>query len=382
MATEQDIGWGSYREFEGPYFHGSAAAKYVPAVSPTDAEKIVEVITTTESGNYGAINMYDVGIVSSGLIQWIEHGQYSVSDMLGKVAQTDRALLKPVTDMCLATGYDFHTNDKGRFRFFDRKVAIAMSEVDTTAEQQKLFLLNSNGLKGTWDPASKSYAKKWAAAISTVWEQPAAQKVQFDYTVSRLQQFVLPGSRKILDAAPVSGLGNALRAAFLSFAANNPTWADRSLVKAASQATAATYSLDWLIAALHELTYGFGIAIYPIRYRAIRPVLEQLYGVVLPDFTTQDVIHQSGQPAAFQYDVTEVQQALLLLGFDLGPDGADGHYGDKTRQAILSFEQQNYGETNKVPADHVDGQYDEYTARKLEEVLELRGISALSPPTS
>jgi hypothetical protein len=374
MATEQDIGWASYREFEGPFYRGKAT--YRLPDNPTQNDRVIAVITATEGGHYDAYNGYDRCICTSGLIQWCEAGQYSVSDMLGKVAGINRDLLSPVDIVCLATSHVFQTNEKNRFRFFSRTQGL--NEVDTTPEQQRLFLLNSSGRKGSWDDMSRKYAKRWAAAISTVWEQPEAQAAQLSYTVARLQQFILPPSKTILDAAPTNGLGMALRAAFLSYAANNPTWASRSLVKAASEAKSTPYSIDWVIAALKEMTFGFGIAIYPIRYKAIRPVLERLYDVDLPDFADELKTHLDGQPPSFAFDTAEVQQALISLGFDLGPAGADGKYGNKTRDALLSFEQQDYGETNKIPVDHVDGQYDEWTAKKLEEVLAKRGVESLS----
>lgn len=37
--------------------------------------------------------------------------------------------------------------------------------------------------------------------------------------------------------------------------------------------------------------------------------------------------------------VQQLQNNLLSLGFDIGPDGADGQFGKRTRQAVIAFQQ-------------------------------------------
>ena len=105
-----------------------------------------------------AHNGYDRCICSSGLIQWCEAGQYSVSDMLGQVAARDRKLIAAIDDLAGEHGVEFKPNHRGRWRFFflDER-----GEVDRREEQQALFLGGSTGKKGTWDEESRSYAKRW-----------------------------------------------------------------------------------------------------------------------------------------------------------------------------------------------------------------------------
>src|SRR5512138_1105983 len=81
MPKPEDIKWSSYQTFEGPFFIGTQGFK-LPE-QPTFNDRILAVITATEGGHWNAINMYDRCIMTVGLIQWCEAGQYSVSDMLG-----------------------------------------------------------------------------------------------------------------------------------------------------------------------------------------------------------------------------------------------------------------------------------------------------------
>src|SRR5690606_40475552 len=79
---------------------------------------------------------------------------------------------------------------------------------------------------GTWDDTSKKYAKRWAAAVSSVWSRPDAQAIQCDYTVERLTEFFLrPYAREFFKMTPATDIGHAFKAMYISFAVNNPTWA-------------------------------------------------------------------------------------------------------------------------------------------------------------
>ena len=57
MVASSDIGWASYRQYEGPFFRGHASFR-MPA-EPTQADRVVRVITATEGGHYDSFNGYD-----------------------------------------------------------------------------------------------------------------------------------------------------------------------------------------------------------------------------------------------------------------------------------------------------------------------------------
>jgi hypothetical protein len=344
------IGWSNYLQYEGPFFGGSQ--KYVEPADPTWEDKILSTITSTEGGRWDAYNGYDRMISTSGLIQWGEAGQYSVSDMLGVAAGRGLSAISELNAALSAANAEFKKNAKGNWRFFFKD---ERGEVDRLQEQQQLFLLRSDGLKGNWDDESKAYAKVWAAGISSVWTHQDAIQAQRDFTVPRLMWF-LTGAAKATLFGPGTpqdndGWNGALRAGYLSFAANLPAVAAKQLAIAVQATKAPAFSPDWCVAVLQQLTFGPQIAIYPRRYNAIRPTLERLFGVDLPDFAAElqtwksqvltpptDPV-PSGLTLADFDTVEEYQRELIAEGYDLGPDGADGVMGRLTKAAIVQFQQ-------------------------------------------
>jgi len=364
MVKPVSIKWGSYKEYEGPVYWGTQ--KHRLSASPAQDECILFVLTTTEGGAYDAYNGYDKCICTSGLIQWCDRAPYLlVTKLLGGLAAKDASLLDPVTDFIGKRGYCFApTKDGWRF-----KGVKSGSVVSTVEQQQVLYLGGSSGKKGGWTEDQKRVAKEWAAALSTVWESKEAQQIQLAYTVKRLRGFAVPGAAEVVSAA--EGYGNmyslAFQAAYLSFAGNNPARAGKALKAAITEAPVA-WTKDWLILALRHLTFDSGVVIYPHRYEKIRPVLERLYGVDLPDFSEELKKWKATNGFKGNLAPKDLQQGLLWLGFDLGPCGADGVIGKKTKAALLSFEK-----SVDVPEEHQDGVPDQHTLPALEKALGVTG---------
>lgn len=338
MTEPKEIKWSSYQQFEGPFFIGTQGYK-LPA-EPTLNDQILATITATEGGHWDAINMYDRCICTVGLIQWCEGGQYSVSDMLGVLRTRNPALLNPLALVASQSGGKFDVNAKKRFRFM---FADSRGECDRTIEQQQMFLLHSNGQKGTWDQQSKDHAKNWAAALATVFQNPEAIAAQRDYTVPRLYGFALATASTLFKEpeAKSTPVGQAFICAYLSFAANNPARADHGLqeaLKTWDNSKGPKWSPRWLIHVLERLTFQSGVTIYPHRYNAIRPVLERFFGIDLPDRSEQ----LQGLLSPF-----EIQDILVhQLKYDLGKsgpkgDGVDGAWGGKSKVALMDFERRN-----------------------------------------
>lgn len=345
MITPSDIGWGSYKAYEGVFFRGTRPFR-LPN-NPTENDLLLAVMTATEGGRLDAINGYDRCIISVGLVQWCEAAYHLTSKLLGAIASTDPKLLAPLGPALEASNAEFKKTARGAWRFHFKDTR---GEVDTALEQKALFLGRSTGLKGSWDDASKEHAKLWAACMANFLAQDGADAVQVRYTAARMKSFAMPEAKKLLfdDPLPSTGWVGAMRAGFLSFAGNLPAVADKHLKLALNNAPGPKWSKDWCIHVFRELTFGPKITIYPHRYNAIRPVLEKLYGVDLPDMASELNLFRSqlnkedkaetnrGEPEFFKLE--EVQQLLSDMGYDLGPAGVDGRMGPKTEDAIMTFQ--------------------------------------------
>ncbi len=367
MVQASEIGWGSYQNFEGPYFLGRAP--FVLPDVPAPEEETMAVITAAEGGHYDAWNGYDSCGWTSGLIQFCEHNQYSVSDMLGAVASAGRGdLLNGLMTYASSVDVGFDRGPSGKWRFLFKD---SRGFIDNPLKQQQLFYKNGNGSKGSWTNDTKLYAKGWAAAISSVWEQPEAQLLQCAFTAGKLGQFFTQSAKNFFSTMPTTQVAKAMWSAYASFAVNNPSWASSALQQSIASYTGHPYwEEQHLVNLLKHLTFDPHVAIYPARYNAIRPVLEKLYQVQLPDFAAelQTWVADTGLPT--NLTTKQLQLALISLGYDLGPTGADGKYGGKTKAALFSFEQ-----FHGVPAAKQDGMIDEYTYPALEKVLAAHGTS-------
>lgn len=368
MITTANVKWGSYKTYEGALYHGSKS--FTLPSSPTPGQLVMSVITATEGGAPDAVNAYDRCIISCGYIQWCEATYFLVSNLLGHILSKNPSLISPLRPALDASNADFKQKAGGRWRFFFKDG----NEVDQHDEQLRLFLLHSTGLKGSWDDASKERVKLWTASFANTFIQPEADALQVEYTAARVKTFATKEAAAILfDGQADTGWAAGLRAAYLSFAANLPAVASKQLLEAVKSTTALKWSKDWCIHVLKSLTFGPNITIYPGRYNKIRPVIERNWGIDLPDFSDELKAWTASQnagmdpPAANEptfLDAKEIQEFLISLGYDLGPSGADGKIGRKSREAIETFQGLN--------GLKVDGDVGPTTRKKMLEVYRSR----------
>lgn len=289
MVTVDNIKWGKYKKFEGPYFKGNI--KYVAPQNPTESQRRLAVGCQTEGAAYDAVNMYDSCIVSVGLIQWCET-HYLTSRLLGHICEnvSEDVVIDALAPALDITGSVFKKNKAGQWRFFflDKR-----DEVNSLGKQQELFLgttvkdgkiMPNDGTSECWNDGNRSIALLWASCFANVWLNKDARDVQASFTAQRLTGFLMPNAKKTLwDGTDDASWRGMFRAAFLSYAGNNPKIADEQLSLFCSQTKHVKWSSDWCIGALKQLTFGPNIAIYPARYTKIRPVLETHWeGVRLP----------------------------------------------------------------------------------------------------
>jgi hypothetical protein len=345
MTTTDQVGWSRYRSFEGPFFPGHKAAVFKLPPDPSEAFKLIAVTTAAEGGNLSAINGYDRMIISVGALQWGEAGNYAVSDLLGAIISAKPSLIDTLRPALERSAASFKRRADGRWRFSFND---ARGEVNSISEQQQLFLLHSRGEIGTWDDASREHAKTWVANVADVLKDPDAQRVQIEWSLPRVQWFLLKAARDVLYAPgdPASdGIVGATRAIVLSYAVNLPVVA--SNLTARYQGTGAKWSEGWCLNLLRSIVFDSKVTIWPNRWNDIRPIVERIYGVNLPDFAIDLAKWQTDHGITGSLDepsflsTKEIQEELLAEGYDLGPAGSDGSYGSATRSAVMDFQRAN-----------------------------------------
>ena len=355
MVATEDIGWGRYKSFEGPFYRGKT--RYEIPDDPDFWDKTLAVFTATEGGRFEALNMYDRCILSLGLIQFCGAAPiYGVDKMLSSCAIQNKEKLDTYVHSMPAKPRFEDVNGKWRFKH-DRVV------VDSKEKQQKLFL-GTDGKKGSWTPETTLYAKQNAAVVSSIFSDSEFQDIQLRYIKPRLSQYVMKDANKILFSRPdEDGWWGALKAAFVSFAGNLPTVANKFIKKATEDPGWGIGSdKDKCIIALKTLTFGPGITIWPHRYNAIRKTLEKLFGIDLPDFADELKAWNAKIGHPYFRTVEELQAALDFMGYDLGPAGADGKFGGKSSRALKKFEG-DYGL-------NADGLIDPISSKKLYEEIQ------------
>ena len=90
-----------------------------------------------------------------------------------------------------------------------------------------------------------------------------------------------------------------------------------------------------------------------------RPRWNLVTGATVPDNVTIERVLKLGCKGD---DIRALQKDLLKMGYDLGPDGADGDYGDNTKKAVMKFQREHHIEP-------VDGEVGDDTRKVLKEIL-------------
>ena len=327
LVKPEDLAWQEkgYVEWQGFLWRGRQ--KWEAPATLTDDEKYFSILLRTESGGaLDATQSYDSMGLTTGGIQWGEIGTFMVTRMLGEVGLTDPKLLEPLQPALRLTGATLGRNAKGSWRWKRRG-----QWVETKEQQSALLRGTSTGKRGTWKDADKAINAAWVAGVASVFQDPRALAVQLGFTFARIRGFAGEKSKAVLWAPGLpkedKGLVGALRAIFLSYAANLPAMAETMLLRAVNTSKAKPWSEAWVGDCMESLIYGPDIAIYEHRYKLIEDLVERYYGVQLP---------QVDAPTGPLRTTRSVQEALLRLGYDFG--SVDGIEGPKTRAAITSFQ--------------------------------------------
>lgn len=373
--SSSQIKWGDYGGFEGPYYLGSTP---LPANfrQPTRDQKILMVLTATESGKADSVNMYDAGICSIGFRQDTAQSgnlQKLLAYVNSKVPESTVELYSFLHER----GYDFKPGYGNVYNFF----SIHNNEPLTKSEQLAKMFLQCSGKKGTW-PGGRhgpvAYAAmEFASQLVNVLSWKGAPEAQAAFAVETIYGFMAEPAKSTLlgargkscySSSQVINLEAAI-AIYVSFAANNPAIADRSFEQFIQRTKREFLSDEWLKELAAFMTFDPQIAIYPERYTVIRPVVEKLYSVNLPDYAgvlaSEYTEYTFKTPDGLQsFNIATVkgmQGALHWLGYEVGP--VDGILGRKTTTAVIEFQKDYHLD--------MDGKYGFKTRNKLMQALKI-----------
>lgn len=296
----------------------------------------MRVAISTEGAAADAFNGYDRGVYSISYIQ-----------LLGSNGTAGRLLAFLAERDPHATSAELARWLQGRGVRLEKNGQMVKTGV-LAGEAMALALYGCNGTIGSWRPENKALAEQFALKVISRTREGRAPELALQFVKENLFGFVMPRTLQALYGGGQdlvgSGWRGALQALFLSFSANLPEVADQRLWAYVAKCQEQGLSTDFddpgfVRGAARELTFGPLIAIYPERYDKIRPEVERLYGVDLPDSAALlDSYTRAERPTLKYVGVREIQQMLLRLGYNLGPGGADGSYGSKTREAVILFQ--------------------------------------------
>lgn len=340
-VSPDDVEWGQYGGFEGPLFKGKQKVVEDVKVNTPMLFKALAATAAAESGaHYDAVNMYDAGICSVGAIQVIEgRGVLGVSDLLGEVMLSDsRSSFHELYPIFSMTGYRLSrvdvlgiTGKATRFFAPDPEGGI----VDTEARVREMLFGSPNvGRKGTWKDENISRAKEWCACIASVFQHPEAITIQRQFIARRLKSYIMGDTEKVLFGDTLRGATDEdmefFRVVFLSFAVNAPVATSNAFLYSYSKRKDFVSCLDVFIRRMLIC----GPPFYPDRLRKVLKALSHLPPYYQLISRLDDMLNGFDETGI---TVKRTQSALKTLGYDIGPSGADGIMGTKTKKALAAF---------------------------------------------
>ena len=114
----------------------------------------------------------------------------------------------------------------------------------------------------------------------------------------------------------------------------------------------------------------------------VPPVIPAGLVLPLPLLGANEVLHYMPPPAPYDPRVQAWQTKLLSLGISVGPDGADGKFGDNTRTATTTFQKRANEEAKKTgqPQISVNGMLDAPTLARAALIFPMPKPTATTKP--
>lgn len=333
------ISWAAYGGFEGPVYYGDK-----PRPTPLDGNstwrlQAVDVTCTVESGTgtYNAVNMYDAGVCSVGMLQFSEAaGGFAVSDLLGRIQVECPEAFRELYPILTDTGYRFGRLDTvgvdaKLHRFFLADTSEITPVLTARASREMFFGSPDVGKIGTWTPAAKERARAWATGLASVLIHPDAQNTQLNFARDKVFGYI-PTHRSTfladLYSRKTSTEVDFLRVLLASFAVNSPY-----IVAAAT--TLRPFGLEEL--PVEEICSTLLCIGHPFWAARMTSALNRLgtaskYApLVLRSAKALADFNSSG------LKLKDIQAALIRKGVSIGHSGADGVYGTATHAALSQY---------------------------------------------
>ncbi len=321
------IKWGSYREFEGPYHFGNK--RFLLNEKSDLLEKLIFITSATEGGTFNAVNMYDSCILTLGMIQYCEKVGL-VTRMLGGCASIN---FEKTNNFLKKLPIPLTINDIGNkwvLKDDDGKL------INTPNEMRRVYFNNSSGLKDGWSQSQKDFSIEVCKVFSEILSDDDMITGQLNFTKTRLLSFISPKSRVIIfNNMSDNGWEGALKALFTSYSMNLPAVADRMLQKTMSENKWDKMSdKEKFMELSYNMIFNSNVDIWPHRYEKIKPHLEKIFSIEVPDIGDISSSFKNNKLSTIE----GIQNFLIKKGYDLGPAGADGVMGNKTKEAIKAFQ--------------------------------------------
>lgn len=294
-----DVEWVAYGKREGPMCRGahphawdmptSSARLAAGQLRPVDVW--LAAAMACEGGCYDAVNMYDRGIVSVGLLQWSEVGWRNLSRMLDFVVRNggDDAVRRALTPALELTGARIspsgfsiiYTSQNGRGCYDS-----APQGKHDDSITKELFL-GCDGFASSWTPAARRRALVWAECFRELFQNDDAREIQRRYATYELNNFVFPRAREIL----FDRMGNfegtpmlhAVRAVYVSMAVNAPGIAQGIVEEFSRSTKIPARSEKWCLSLLSALASTSSAPQFSRRYALSRPIAAAAFNVDLPE---------------------------------------------------------------------------------------------------
>jgi hypothetical protein len=272
-----NVKWVSFKDRSGPLVHGVFDLSTIKVNVVDDADHWLRATVAVEGGHFDCVNMYDRGIVSVGLLQWIEAGQYGVAKLLSRCCEQghEAFVLERLSPVLTLSGAKFVKTPSG-WRF-----SVGGSHALTLQNQSQLFL-GCDGKKTSWTPALKKKAEAWAAALAGLWELEDMRAIHYSHAKIDLTNFFFKNAKQTFSQVDTPE-ARATKCLYAVMAVNMPGYTDNLLGKINMSSKHRKLTPEWCGEVTRAMATSSSYPNFKTRFEKSRDYIERAFGVELPD---------------------------------------------------------------------------------------------------